>query len=110
MGVAILFPITSLLGANSTSVLLGAMTLSVMLLPVIIRQTEESLIVVPDGIRMASLSLGATKSQTIFKVILPSALPGILSAILLGDFAGYRGISRTDLHHGYHDCGRSKDS
>lgn len=83
MGVAILFPITSLIGANSTSVLLGAMTLSVMLLPVIIRQTEESLIVVPDGIRMASLSLGATKSQTIFKVILPSALPGILSAILL---------------------------
>lgn len=83
MGVAVLFPITSILGANSTSILLGALTLSVMLLPIVIRQTEESLIVVPDGLRSASLSLGATKTQTIFKVILPAALPGILSAILL---------------------------
>lgn len=83
MGVAVFFPITALLGAQSTSVLLGAITLSVMLLPIIIRQTEESLIVVPDGLRSASLSLGATQSQTIFKVILPSALPGILSAVLL---------------------------
>jgi len=52
-------------------------------MPVIIRQTEEALIVVPMGVRSASLSLGATETQTIFKVILPSALPGILSATLL---------------------------
>lgn len=83
MGVAVLFPLTSLVGAQSISILLGGLTLAIMLLPIIIRQTEESLLVVPNGIRMASLSLGATKAQTIFKVILPSALPGILSAILL---------------------------
>lgn len=83
MGVAVLFPITALLGATTASILLGALTLSVMLLPIVIRQTEESLIVVPQGLRMASLSLGATQTQTIFRVILPSALPGILSAVLL---------------------------
>lgn len=83
MGVAVLFPVTALFGIKSTSIILGAMTLSIMLLPVIIRNTEEALIVVPDGYRDGSLSLGATQTQTIFKVILPSALPGILSAVLL---------------------------
>ena len=57
--------------------------MSVMLLPIVIRQTEESLIVVPNGLRNASLSLGATETQTIFKVVLPTALPGIISAVLL---------------------------
>lgn len=83
MGMTVFFPITAALGATGPSVLLGAMTLSVILLPVIIRQTEEALIVVPMGLRSASLSLGATETQTIFRVILPSALPGILSATLL---------------------------
>lgn len=83
MGMTVFFPITALMGATGPSILLGAMTLSVILLPVIIRQTEEALIVVPMGLRSASLSLGATETQTIFKVILPSALPGILSATLL---------------------------
>ncbi len=83
MGVAVLFPITALFGANSLSIFLGAITMSVMLLPIVIRQTEESLIVVPVGLRNASLSLGATETQTIFKVVLPAALPGIISAILL---------------------------
>lgn len=54
-----------------------------MLLPVVIRQTEEALITVPDSLRMGSLALGATKTQTIFRVVLPNALPGILSAALL---------------------------
>ncbi|CAM3572133.1 phosphate ABC transporter permease PstA [Erysipelothrix urinaevulpis] len=83
MGVIVLYPITSLFKIEGLSILLGALTMSVILLPVIIRSIQESLKVVPDGLRMASLSLGATKTQTIFKIILPSALPGILSAVLL---------------------------
>ena len=83
MGVAVLFPFTTVFGANSLSILLGGFTMSVMLLPIVIRQTEESLIVVPNGLRNASLSLGATETQTIFKVVLPTALPGIISAVLL---------------------------
>lgn len=83
MGVSVLFPITKALGINTVSVLLGGLTMAIMLLPLIIRQTEESLKVVPEGLRHASLSLGATQTQTIFKVILPSALPGIITATLL---------------------------
>lgn len=83
MGIAVFFPLTQVFGAKSMSILLGGLTLTVMLLPIVIRQTEESLIVVPNGLRHASLSLGATETQTIFKVILPSALPGIISAVLL---------------------------
>lgn len=83
MGVSVLFPITQLMGIHTVSILLGSLTMAVVLLPLIIRQTEESLKVVPLDLRYASLSLGATQTQTIFKVILPSALPGILSASLL---------------------------
>lgn len=83
MGVTVLFPITKLVGAKSTSVLLGALTMAVILLPTIISSTTEALIVVPQGLRDASLSLGATKSQTIFKVVLPSAINGILTGVLL---------------------------
>ncbi len=83
MGVLVLFPITSIFNANGTSILLGGLTLSVILLPIIIRTTEESLKVVPDSFREASHSLGANHSQTIFKIILPAALPGILTATIL---------------------------
>ena len=83
MGILVLFPITALVGANGTSILLGGLTLSIILLPTIIRTTEESLKVVPDSFREASHSLGANQSQTIFKIILPSALPGILTATIL---------------------------
>ena len=65
------------------SILAGAMTLSIILLPVIIRQTEESLKAVPMSYREGSLGLGATKLQTIFKVVLPSAVPGIVVAVIL---------------------------
>ena len=65
------------------SILSGAFTLSIMILPVIIRTTEESLKSVPDSFREGSLSLGATKSQTIFFVVLPSALPGIVTSVIL---------------------------
>lgn len=65
------------------SIYAGAFTISIMLLPTIVRSTEESLKSVPDSLREGSLALGAGKMRTIFKVVLPSALPGILSAIIL---------------------------
>ena len=65
------------------SIIAGALTLSIMILPVIIRATEESLKSIPDSFREGSLSLGATKLQTIFFVVLPSALPGIVTAVIL---------------------------
>lgn len=83
MGLVVLFPITSLFGIDSTSILLGALTMSVMLLPIIIRSVQEALLVVPKAYRLSSLSLGANETQTIFKVVLPSALPGIILSILL---------------------------
>lgn len=83
MGMAMLFPLTQVFGANGPSILLGALTLAVVLLPVVIRQTEEALLVVPQALRMGSLALGATQTQTIFRVVLPNALPGILTAALL---------------------------
>ena len=83
MGVAVLFPITQVFGATTTNILLGSLTMSVILLPTIIRSTEEALIVVPSSLRDASLSLGANQSQTIFKVVLPCAVPGILTGVLL---------------------------
>jgi phosphate transport system permease protein len=65
------------------SILSGAFTLSIMILPVIIRTTEEALKTVPDSFREGSLSLGATKFQTIFYITLPAALPGIASSAIL---------------------------
>lgn len=83
MGVSVLFPITKLFGATSTSILLGGLTLAIILLPTIISSTKEALLVVPQSLRDSSLSLGATKSQTIFKVVLPSCINGILTGVLL---------------------------
>jgi len=65
------------------SLLAGALTLSIMILPVIMRTTEEALISVPDSYREGSLGLGAGKLRTIFKIILPSAIPGILAGVIL---------------------------
>lgn len=66
------------------SLLAGALTLGAMTLPVIIGGSEEALKAVPDTYREASLALGATKLQTIFRVVLPTALPGILTGGILG--------------------------
>jgi phosphate transport system permease protein len=66
------------------SILAGALTLGVMTLPVIIGASEEAVRAVPDTYREASLGLGATKWQTIYRVVLPSALPGILTGAILG--------------------------
>ena len=65
------------------SILAGSLTVSIIILPVIIRTTEESLKSVPKFYREASLGLGATKFQTLYKVIVPSALPGVLSGVIL---------------------------
>ena len=58
-------------------------TLAVMTLPVVIVATEEALRAIPQGLREASLALGATKLQTIFKVVFPQALPGIMTGAIL---------------------------
>ncbi len=65
------------------SLLAGALTLSIMVLPTIIRTTEEALKTVPRAYREGSLALGSTKLQTIIRVVLPSAIPGILTAVIL---------------------------
>jgi phosphate transport system permease protein len=66
------------------SILSGILTLAVLTLPVIIGTAEEALRQVPDTYREASLALGATKGQTIARVVLPSALPGMLTGAILG--------------------------
>ncbi|PHV70336.1 phosphate ABC transporter, permease protein PstA [Sporanaerobium hydrogeniformans] len=66
------------------SMLSGALTVSMMVLPTIVKTTEEALKTVPTSYREGSLALGATKYATIAKVVLPSALPGILTGIVLG--------------------------
>lgn len=65
------------------SILAGAFTLAIMILPVILRTTEEALLSVPDSYREGSFGLGAGKLRTIFKIVLPSAVPGILSGVIL---------------------------
>ena len=67
-----------------SSILSGSLTLGVLILPIIIQATEEALKAVPQSYREASFALGATKWQTIFKVVLPAALPGILTGTILG--------------------------
>jgi phosphate transport system permease protein len=67
-----------------TSILAGSLTLSIMTLPVIISTAEESFRSVPQSFRVVSISLGGTKWQTIQRIILPQALPGILTGVILG--------------------------
>ncbi|MBS7224596.1 MAG: phosphate ABC transporter permease PstA [Clostridiaceae bacterium] len=65
------------------SLLAGALTISMMILPLVIRTTEEALIAVPDMYREASYGLGAGRLRTVFRIVLPSAIPGILAGIIL---------------------------
>ena len=67
----------------SYSMLAGAMTLAIMVLPTVMRTTEEALICVPLSYREGSFGLGAGKLRTIFKIVLPAAMPGILSGVIL---------------------------
>jgi phosphate transport system permease protein len=65
------------------SILAGSLTLGILVLPLIISAAQEALLAVPISIREASLSLGATKWTTIKKIVLPTALPGILTGVIL---------------------------
>jgi len=65
------------------SLLAGAFTLAIMILPLIMRSSEEALKAVPDTYREGAFGLGAGKLRTVFKIVLPSAIPGILSGIIL---------------------------
>lgn len=67
-----------------TSILAGALTLAIMTLPVIISTSEEALRSVPQSFRVVSISLGATKWQTIRRIVLPQSLPGITTGVILG--------------------------
>lgn len=83
VGLVIFYPIAEAFNAIGPTLLLGSLTMIIVLLPVSIKTVEETLYTVPDSLRESSLSLGATKFQTIFKVVLPSSLSGILTALLL---------------------------
>lgn len=97
------------------SILAGAFTLSIMVLPTIMRTTEEALIAVPDSYREGSYGLGAGKLRTIVKTILPSAMPGILAGVILaigrivGETAAliYTAGSTTGLVDGVMSSGRT---
>ena len=65
------------------SMLSGALTLSIMILPLILRTTEEALMAVPDSYREGSFGLGAGKLRTVFRIVLPSAMPGVLAGVIL---------------------------
>jgi phosphate transport system permease protein len=67
-----------------TSILAGSLTLAIMTLPVIISTAEEAIRAVPQAFRTVSISVGATKWQTIRRIVLPQALPGILTGVILG--------------------------
>lgn len=65
------------------SLLAGAMTLAIMVLPAIMRTTEEAMLAVPDMYREASFGLGAGRLRTVFRIVLPSAMPGIAAGVIL---------------------------
>lgn len=87
IGATMLIPFSQKLLNNPNAIggniLAGSLTLSIMVLPVVIKATESALEIVPQSYKQASLALGANEIQTTFKVVLPNALPGILSAALL---------------------------
>lgn len=101
------------------ALLWASLTLAVMTLPVVIVATEESLKAIPSGLREASLALGATKLQTIVRIVLPQALPGILTGgilaisraagevapILFTGVSYYMGYLPTSLSHQFMDLG-----
>jgi phosphate transport system permease protein len=97
------------------SLLAGSFTLAIMVLPTIMRTTEEALLSVPDSYREGSYGLGAGKLRTIVKVILPSATPGILAGIILavgrivGETAAllYTSGSASGLANGLMSSGRT---
>lgn len=78
-----LFVYTALVVQFGFGALMGAASLAIIMLPIIVRSTEEMLKLVPQGLKDASFALGAAKWQTVLKVILPSAAPGIVTGVML---------------------------
>lgn len=97
------------------SILAGAFTVSIMILPLIMRTTEEALKAVPDSYREGSFGLGAGKLRTVFRIVLPSAVPGILAGVILavgrivGETAAliYTAGTVTDIPESLMDSGRT---
>ena len=97
------------------SILAGALTLAIMVLPTVMRTTEEALLAVPDSYREGSYGLGAGKLRTVFKIVLPPAVPGILSGVILsvgrmvGETAAllYTSTSATKMATSLMDPGRT---
>lgn len=84
IGVIIFIPfVCGITYEKGGSILSGALTMAIMLLPVVIKNTEEAIYLIPKGYKNASLALGASQTQTTLKIILPNALPGMLTAVLL---------------------------
>ena len=81
VGALLFIPLFSSSGKGS--IMSGALTLAIMVLPIIVKNTEEAIKVVPNSLSQASLALGASQSQTIWKVILPNSLSGILTGTIL---------------------------
>ena len=67
----------------SFTLLSGVITMAIMILPLIMRTTEEALMAVPDSFREGSFGLGAGRLRTVFRIVLPSSIPGILSGVIL---------------------------
>lgn len=83
-GAIIFIPFTNAIsGSTGGNIFSGALTMAIMLLPTIVKTTEEAIRVIPYSLTQASLALGASRTQTTFKVVLPNALPGILTLTLL---------------------------
>ena len=84
VGAIVFIPfMNTVIGSDGGSIASGALTLTIILLPIITKTTEEALRVIPQSYRQASLALGASETQTTFKVVLPNAFPGILTATIL---------------------------
>ena len=83
------------------SLISGALTLSIMVLPTILRTTEEALLAVPESYREGSFGLGAGRLRTVWKIVLPSALPGIFAGVILAMGRIVGGKRRPDLHRGH---------
>ena len=86
------------------SLLSGCLTLAIMVLPTIMRTTEEALRAVPDSYREGSFGLGAGRLRTVLSVVLPPAMPGILGGIILFDRPHRRRVCCADLHGGNGCC------
>ena len=83
-GLILMVPlIRQVFGGTGTSWLAASLLLAIMILPLIMRTTEEAVLSVPDGYREGSFALGAGRLRTIFRIVLPTAIPGILAGVIL---------------------------